>query len=418
VTIVDGGAVRTVRTLEQAVNDVLDEAGIELGPGDRVRVNGQRASDASDDVAAGWMASGIPRPRAASLYVASNRGERSFAVSHLPLHIEVQRAKMVHLVVAGAGVDSGVEQTLHTRAETLGQALAEAQIPLHLGDWVHPGLDTLVTTGLGAFVQRGASVAVVVDGRTLAARTQAATVGEVLAELGVSLMGQDYSEPALDTGVQNGLRVRVVRVVERTTVEQKEIPYETEWIADPSLELDQRRLDDAGAKGIIRRRYKVVYHDGQEVDRYLEEEWTAQEPRPRRIVYGTRIVVRTLETPDGPIEYWRRIRVFLTAYTAATCGKAPDDPGYGITRLGWKMRHGIIAVDPRVIRLRSQLYVPGYGPGIAGDTGGGIKGRHIDLGYEEGHMVHHYWWGYVYVRTPVPPPSQIPWTLPDYPRER
>jgi 3D (Asp-Asp-Asp) domain-containing protein len=234
----------------------------------------------------------------------------------------------------------------------------------------------------------------------------------------VSLIGQDFCEPALDARVRDGLSVRVVRVVERTTVEQQEIPYKTEWVADSFLEIDHRRLDDAGAKGIIRRRYKVVYHDGQEVGRYLEEEWMAQEPQPRRIVYGTRIVVRTLETPEGPIEYWRRVRVFLTAYTAATCGKSPDHPQYGVTRLGWKMRQGIIAVDPRVIRLRSQLYVPGYGPGIAGDTGGGIKGRHIDLGYDVGHMEPHYWWGYVYVLTPVPPSSQIPWTLPDYPRER
>jgi 3D (Asp-Asp-Asp) domain-containing protein len=161
-----------------------------------------------------------------------------------------------------------------------------------------------------------------------------------------------------------------------------------------------------------------VYQDGQAVERFLEEEWLAQAPRPRRISYGTRVVVRTLDTPHGPVEYWRKIRTFLTAYTAATCGKTPDDPHYGITRLGWTMRHGIIAVDPRVIRLRTPLYVPGYGPGIAGDTGGLIKGRHIDLGYEEGSLLWHYHWGYVYLRTPVPPVGEIPYILPDYPRER
>ncbi len=428
VTVVADGAVRTVYTLGQTVDDVLREAGIELGPGDRVRVDGEWASGARDDASADWLAGGISRPRAASLYVESSRGGRPPTVSRLPLRIEVQRATVIHLSIVGDGTDGSVEETLYTRAETLGQALTEAQVLLHLGDRVYPSLDTLVTTGLRARtlrartlrvrLQRGVPVAVVVDGRTLRARTQAETVGEVLAELGVSLMGQDFCEPELDVRVQDGLRVRVVRVAERTIVEQQEILYETEWVADPSLELDHRRLDDAGAKGITRRRHKVVYHDGQEFERYLEEEWLAQEPRPRRIVYGTRIVVRTLETPAGPVEYWRRSRVFLTAYTAATCGKPPDHPQYGITRLGWKMRHGIIAVDPRVIRLRSQLYVPGYGPGIAGDTGGGIKGRHIDLGYEVGNMVRHYEWGYVYVLTPVPPSSQIPWTLSDYPRER
>jgi 3D (Asp-Asp-Asp) domain-containing protein len=82
------------------------------------------------------------------------------------------------------------------------------------------------------------------------------------------------------------------------------------------------------------------------------------------------------------------------------------------------MRHGIVAVDPRVIRLLSELYVPGYGRGTAADTGGMIKGRHIDLGYDVDNFVMHYRWGYVYVLTPVPSANRIRWILPDFPRER
>ena len=44
---------------------------------------------------------------------------------------------------------------------------------------------------------------------------------------------------------------------------------------------------------------------------------------------------------------------------------------------------GVIAVDPKVIKLRSKLYVPGYGHAVAGDTGGAIKGNIIDLGFED-----------------------------------
>jgi 3D (Asp-Asp-Asp) domain-containing protein len=158
-----------------------------------------------------------------------------------------------------------------------------------------------------------------------------------------------------------------------------------------------------------------VYHDQLPVERVLEEDWLAQSPRTRQIAYGTKVVARTLDTPGGEIEYWRRIRVFRTAYTADTCGKTPDHPEYGITRLGWPMRHGIIATDPRVIRLRTPLYVPGYGSGIAGDTGGMIIGRHIDLGYDVDSLVWHHEWGYVYLLTPVPPTGEIPYILPDFP---
>jgi len=42
-------------------------------------------------------------------------------------------------------------------------------------------------------------------------------------------------------------------------------------------------------------------------------------------------------------------------------------------------RYGVVAVDPKVIPLGSQLYVVGYGPAIAADTGGLIKGNIIDI---------------------------------------
>ena len=53
----------------------------------------------------------------------------------------------------------------------------------------------------------------------------------------------------------------------------------------------------------------------------------------------------------------------------------------GETALGWRTRYGIVAVDPKVIALRSLIYVDGYGFAWAGDTGGDIKGKRIDLCY-------------------------------------
>jgi 3D (Asp-Asp-Asp) domain-containing protein len=51
----------------------------------------------------------------------------------------------------------------------------------------------------------------------------------------------------------------------------------------------------------------------------------------------------------------------------------------GTTKLGWRTRKGIVAVDPKVIPLRSLLYIEGYGLAWAGDVGGAIKGDRIDL---------------------------------------
>jgi len=134
------------------------------------------------------------------------------------------------------------------------------------------------------------------------------------------------------------------------------------------------------------------------------------------MAYGTKIVVRTLETPDGPIEYWRKIRAYTVSYRPASSGKDANHPRYGYTRLGWKLQKGVVAVDPTVIPLRTVLYVPGYGIARAGDTGGGVKGKLVDLGFSNHDYESWHWWNDIYLLTPIPPASQIRWILPDYPR--
>jgi 3D (Asp-Asp-Asp) domain-containing protein len=105
-----------------------------------------------------------------------------------------------------------------------------------------------------------------------------------------------------------------------------------------------------------------------------------------------------------------------TSYTAATSGKARSHPYFGITFTGMQAGFGIVAVDPKVVNLRSKLYVPGSGPGIAGDTGGRIKGLRIDLGYDESNLVLWYKWVDVYLLDPPPSADQIHYIIPDVPR--
>jgi 3D (Asp-Asp-Asp) domain-containing protein len=72
-----------------------------------------------------------------------------------------------------------------------------------------------------------------------------------------------------------------------------------------------------------------------------------------------------------------KMKMIATAYYAGDPLAWRDGT---ITYLGAKMERGIIAVDPKVIPLRTRLYVSGYGYGYAGDTGSAIKGNRIDLG--------------------------------------
>jgi 3D (Asp-Asp-Asp) domain-containing protein len=50
----------------------------------------------------------------------------------------------------------------------------------------------------------------------------------------------------------------------------------------------------------------------------------------------------------------------------------------------WPSR-GTVAVDPRVIPLGTELHIEGYGPAVAADTGGVIKGEIIDLYMDSEH---------------------------------
>jgi 3D (Asp-Asp-Asp) domain-containing protein len=51
----------------------------------------------------------------------------------------------------------------------------------------------------------------------------------------------------------------------------------------------------------------------------------------------------------------------------------------GRTASGRPCAKGAVAVDPRLIPLGTQLFVPGYGKAVAADVGTAIKGRIIDL---------------------------------------
>jgi uncharacterized protein YabE (DUF348 family) len=417
VTIEADGRMISLRTHADGVAEILRETGIAVKPQDRVMVNGQEAAleaglsalITSSSSGGRWASSLRVRPEQSRR---ESRSGKSLSAEIAPLHIVLRRAVPIHVN------DDGVSATIYTACPTVGEALRAEDMTLYLGDRVEPSLGSPVSTGMRVYIQRSVPVAIAVDGRTIKTRTQQETVADVLAQETVPLVGNDRVEPKGDVPIADGMAIQVVRVKEAIAIEQDPIPFETAWQPEDSLELDQQRLNQEGVDGLTKRRIQVVHENGQEVSRIMEDEWVDHEPTTKVIAYGTNIVTRELETSEGVLEYWRKIRMLATSYSAATCGKDPDHPHYGITFLGWEMRKGIVAVDPRVVNLRSQVYVPGYGPGVAGDTGGMVKGRHIDLGYDEDNLIPWYRWVDVYLLTPVPPEGEIRWVLPNWPREQ
>lgn len=354
---------------------LLSQGGILLGPGDEVWADGARVDPEQ-------------------------------ALERWPAHLAVRRAIPVTI---SDGTDPF---TLQTAARTVGEALWQAGLRLYQADEVEPALAAPLTAGLTITLARAQFITVQADGRVLTGRTRAATVGEALAALGAPLAGADYAVPAASGPLPADGQVRVVRVREEVLAEQSLIPRETVYQALPEVEIDTVQTLQTGADGIIRRYVRVRYEDGIEVSRVTEGETVAQAATPRVIGYGTKITIRVLDTPDGPLEYWRAYTVYATSYSASRAGVPRTARNFGITASGRPLTKGLIAVDRRYIPFNTRMYVPGYGFALAADTGGGVRGRFIDLGYDDWNYVHWSKVVTVYFLTPIPPADQITWIIP------
>jgi 3D (Asp-Asp-Asp) domain-containing protein len=189
--------------------------------------------------------------------------------------------------------------------------------------------------------------------------TLASTVGDALAEAGISIPADSFVEPSPESAVVTGMSVRVVQLAEGNEVEREHIENSTVYRSDASLGPGQTRTVAA-----------------------LEEEYWDPEPVDTVIYYPVQTGRDIARPEDGSVV--KTLRVYATWYNPASSGRAPSDPAYGRTATGVQVTYGVIAVDPTVIPLGTRMFVPGYGYGVAADTGGAVKGYIIDLGYPDG----------------------------------
>ncbi|MCO6452431.1 MAG: DUF348 domain-containing protein [Caldilineales bacterium] len=399
VRLVEGGRVRTYWTHAVTFQAFLEERQIILGEHDILSLDGQPVSVESDLPGMVWQQSELARPNKPWDYTAA------------PIRLEIHRAG--RLLIDDNG---NAPSAIYSTSSTVGEALAEAGIEVYLGDEVFPPLHSRIQPDQKVVIRRSLPVQISVDGRDLTTRTRTETVADALSEQGIVLFGQDYVTPALASALAPHTDIRITRVSEDVLYEDESVPFATVWRPDDDLPIDQRIVASAGQSGVLRSRYRVRYEDGEEVSRDLEASWQAAEPEDKVIAYGRKIVPQTLDTPDGPITYWRKMRVYANSYSPARSGTPKSAPWYGRTRLGMTLEKGVVAVDPSVINLRQQLYVPNYGLAIAGDTGGGVQGKWIDLGYDDASYRSWHWWTDIYLLWPPPPSHSIRYVLPSWPQ--
>ena len=328
------------------------------------------------------------------------------ALSPLPASMVNGRAHTITII------NGSSRQTLFTAASTVGAALAEAGVSLYAADSVDPPSDSPITPGMTIQVHASFLVTIQADGSVIQTRTHHTNPLDIIAEAGIALVGMDYTKPGPETAVRPNTVIQVIRVTEDFHVEEQPIAYTTVWQARADMALDTQTIVSPGIPGLAQNRVRVRYENGVEISREIDNQWMVREPVDEIVGYGTKISLGVVQTEQGPREYWRVVRMRVTSYTAASSGKEPGAPDYGLTASGLPAGKGVVAIDRNIVPFRSEVYVPGYGAAVAGDTGGGVRGRWIDLGWDEANFEN--WTGFVdvYYLTPVPRPEDINYILP------
>ena len=356
-----------IRTHALTIDQLLSEAGIVMDSRDSVTNDGSLVS----------LNSAIEPPDLFASAAAGAIGLRSLSFARDEFRIDVRRAVAFTIVADG-------RETLTTSSRpTVALALREAGVTVGPGDLVVPGPLEPLAADARIELRRAHPITVALPGEHRVIYTLEPTVGAALADAGIVVPDGAFIEPSADAPVTGGMSVRVIQLGSTRTEEREYVASGVVYEEDPSLDPGETRTVD-GNDGVRVRRYEINYVDNVETGRELIDEYWDPEPVDTIVYYPPE-----RQAPPPPAEVsapsdGRVLRVWATWYNAASSGRPPSDPNYGITATGVRVTYGVVAVDPKVIPLGTRMYIPGYGYGVAADTGGAIKGYIIDLGYPDG----------------------------------
>ncbi|MEW6242627.1 MAG: G5 domain-containing protein, partial [Chloroflexota bacterium] len=293
----------------------------------------------------------------------------------------------------------------------VGEALNEAGIRVGAADRLDPPADTPIRGALTVTYAPARDLSVAVNGRVVQIRSSAATVGQALAEAGIPLIGLDYSLPSENEPLPADGQIRVVQVSESLTLALESIPFTTETIQSPEVAFGVQEVVQPGQAGLAISRVRIRYEDGREVSRITESESVVRAPQTRIVNTGTQVTL-TSTTVDGVnIQYWYAMQMYATSYSP--CRSGVEGQCFTGTASGLPVQKGVVAMyrDWFNAMQGMEVYVPGYGRAVIADLGGGFPdGRAwIDLGFSDDD--YEVWSGWVTVYFLAPAPASIPWVL-------
>ena len=229
------------------------------------------------------------------------------------------------------------------------------------------------------------TVIINLDGVPRMINTDVETVGDLMETLD-DVISADYvlqGDISKSTELTKNMVIDLTSITEKKTTKTETIAYDTEIRENPDLEEGKEKVLQEGEDGELSIITKENYSGTKLISSEVVGELVTKEAKNKIIERGTKkeelpIVELKKEPANVTVSAAgnNSLNVVATGYT-------PGDPGCtGITYTGTKASRGTIEVDPKVIPFGTKLYIPGYGYGVAADTGGAIKGNKIDLCYE------------------------------------
>lgn len=245
VTVTVDGAKRTVKLHAGTVGDVLSAEGLKVGAHD------------------------VLAPTAAT----SVRDGSAITLRH---------GRPLRLVV------DGVARTVWVTADDVQEALQQVGLRADGAALSASRSRTIGLSGLSLDVRLPKATTVAVDGRTVPATSTAATVGDLLAQDGISLRPTDTTDPAVTAPVTDGLTVKVTRHDTQEVEAEVSVPFATTTTQDPNALVGTTRVVTAGAPGRDHQYWSVQLTDGVETGRTLIASTRSVQPVAQQVAVGTK----------------------------------------------------------------------------------------------------------------------------------
>ncbi len=211
-------------------------------------------------------------------------------------------------------------------------------------------------------------------------RTVRRTVAGVLRQEGIRLGEYDVVAPGLQEPVTQDMEIDVGLVERSTKVFKKPQPAPVDVTYSETLNAGEIIDVVKGKDGLAEVETETYSLNGETAFEKILRLKVLEPARKAEVIEGTGWKPKLYR-----LKKRARVRKIITMEATAYY-PGPEDTGkwaaYGKTFSGTKAGYGVAAVDPRFMRLKTRLYVEGYGYAEASDIGGAIKGNKIDLCFD------------------------------------